>query len=138
MQRLLHMPKRPKRHAARPVPIQLPLFADAASLIRVRPERNEWNGFVALHRLGRQPNLDGNVIDNPALQPRLGVCEGLGWLRRICKHPADLRRLGGKPGSVATTGCNQIVHHAGFPVQKVRLAGPLDDWGDQLRPGSHE
>ena len=39
------MPKHPKRHVARPVPIQLPLFADAASLIRVRPERNEWNGL---------------------------------------------------------------------------------------------
>ena len=32
------------RHVARPVPIQLPLFADAASLIRVRPERNECVG----------------------------------------------------------------------------------------------
>jgi len=40
------MPNPPrKRHAARPVPIQLPLFADAASLIRVRPERNEWRFY---------------------------------------------------------------------------------------------
>ncbi|HEY3849081.1 MAG TPA: hypothetical protein VGL95_18410, partial [Acetobacteraceae bacterium] len=29
----------------RPAPIQLPLFAEAASLIRVRPERNEWRFY---------------------------------------------------------------------------------------------
>jgi hypothetical protein len=30
---------------AHPAPIQLPLFAEAASLIRVRPERNEWRYY---------------------------------------------------------------------------------------------
>ena len=35
------MPKRSKPHSAPPVPVQLPLFAEAASLIRVRPERND-------------------------------------------------------------------------------------------------
>lgn len=28
-----------------PVPVQLPLFAEAASLVRVRPERNEWRFY---------------------------------------------------------------------------------------------
>ena len=37
---------------ARPAPIQLPLFAEAASLIRVRPERNEWR-FYRLGDLAR-------------------------------------------------------------------------------------
>jgi hypothetical protein len=38
------MPKRAKHRSARPVPVpvQLPLFAEAASLARIRPERNEW------------------------------------------------------------------------------------------------
>ena len=52
------MPKPPKRHAARPVPIQLPLFADAASLIRVRPERNEWR----FYRMEVWPDLFGRAL----------------------------------------------------------------------------
>ena len=51
------MPKPPKRHA-RPVPIQLPLFADAASLIRVRPERNEWR----FYRMEVCPDLFGRAL----------------------------------------------------------------------------
>ena len=39
------MPKRRRTRPARPAPIQLPLFAEAASLIRVRPERNEWRFY---------------------------------------------------------------------------------------------
>ena len=35
----------PETPCRAPVPIQLPLFADAASLIRVRPERNEWRFY---------------------------------------------------------------------------------------------
>ena len=52
------MPKPSKRHAARPVPIQLPLFADAASLIRVRPERNEWR----FYRMEVWPDLFGRAL----------------------------------------------------------------------------
>ena len=52
------MPKPPKRHVARPVPIQLPLFADAASLIRVRPERNEWR----FYRMEVWPDLFGRAL----------------------------------------------------------------------------
>jgi len=40
------VPVRHRRHAdPRPTPVQLPLFAEAASLIRVRPERNEWRYY---------------------------------------------------------------------------------------------
>ena len=35
------MPKRRKPQPGRPAPIQLPLFAEVASLIRVSPERND-------------------------------------------------------------------------------------------------
>jgi predicted DNA-binding WGR domain protein len=52
------MPKHPKRYAARPVPIQLPLFADAASLIRVRPEHNEWR----FYRMEIWPDLFGRAL----------------------------------------------------------------------------
>ena len=66
------MPKPPKRHAARPVPIQLPLFADAASLIRVRPERNEWR----FYRMEVWPDLFGHVLllrQWAASEPRVGA-----------------------------------------------------------------
>ena len=37
------------------MPVQLPLFAEAASLIRVRPEHNEW-------RFYRMPDLFGRAL----------------------------------------------------------------------------
>ena len=52
------MPKHPKRHAARPVPIRPPLFTDVASLIRVRPERNEWR----FYRMEVWPDLFGRAL----------------------------------------------------------------------------
>ena len=39
------MPKLAKKAPPRPVPIQLRLFAEAASLVRVRPEVNEWRFY---------------------------------------------------------------------------------------------
>ena len=39
------MPKRRKIRPDRPAPIQLPLFVEAASLVRIRPERNEWRFY---------------------------------------------------------------------------------------------
>ncbi len=50
------MPKR--RRTAPPAPIQLPLFAEAASLIRVRPERNEFR----FYRLEVWPDLFGRAL----------------------------------------------------------------------------
>lgn len=50
------MPKR--RKPARPAPIQLPLFAEAASLIRVRPEHNEWRYY----RIEVWPDLFGRAL----------------------------------------------------------------------------
>jgi predicted DNA-binding WGR domain protein len=44
--------------SARPAPIQLPLFAEAATLIRVRPERNEWR----FYRLEVWPDLFGRAL----------------------------------------------------------------------------
>ena len=39
------MPKRRKPAPARPTPIQLPLFAEAASLVRICPELNKWRYY---------------------------------------------------------------------------------------------
>lgn len=39
------MPKRPRKAPARPAPVQLPLFAEAASLVRVAPEKNLWRFY---------------------------------------------------------------------------------------------
>jgi predicted DNA-binding WGR domain protein len=52
------MPKRRKTPPARPVPIQLPLFAEAANLVRVRPERNEWR----FYRMEVWPDLFGRAL----------------------------------------------------------------------------
>ena len=52
------MPKCQKRAAARPLPVQLPLFAEAASLIRVRPECNEWR----FYRMEIWPDLFGGTL----------------------------------------------------------------------------
>jgi predicted DNA-binding WGR domain protein len=52
------MPKRYQKPPARPAPIQLPLFAEAASLVRVRPERNEWR----FYRLEVWPDLFGRAL----------------------------------------------------------------------------
>jgi len=45
---------RPKRAT----PIQLPLFAEAVSLIRVRPEHNEWR----FYRMEIWPDLFGHAL----------------------------------------------------------------------------
>jgi predicted DNA-binding WGR domain protein len=52
------MPKAPKPHFVRPSPIQLPLFAEAASLARIRPERNEWR----FYRMEIWPDLFGRAL----------------------------------------------------------------------------
>jgi predicted DNA-binding WGR domain protein len=39
------MPKARERAHARPTPIQLPLFAETVSLVRVRPALNEWRYY---------------------------------------------------------------------------------------------
>ena len=52
------MPKRRKTAPIRPAPIQLPLFTEAASLIRVRPERNEWR----FYRIEVWPDLFGRAL----------------------------------------------------------------------------
>lgn len=52
------MPKLFQKAPARPVPIQLPLFAEAASLGRVRPERNEWR----FYRMEVCPDLFGRAL----------------------------------------------------------------------------
>jgi predicted DNA-binding WGR domain protein len=52
------MPKRARKAPARSVPVQLPLFAEAASLVRVRPERNEWR----FYRIEVWPDLFGRAL----------------------------------------------------------------------------
>ena len=51
-------PKRRKTRPARPAPIQLPLFAEAAWLVRVRPDCNEWR----FYRLEVWPDLFGRAL----------------------------------------------------------------------------
>ena len=43
---------------ARPAPTQLPLFADAASLVRIRPAANEWRYY----RMEIWPDLFGRTL----------------------------------------------------------------------------
>ena len=52
------MPKRRQLAPARPHPIQLALFAEAASLARVEPEINAWRYY----RLEIWPGLFGHVV----------------------------------------------------------------------------
>ena len=52
------MPKRRKTRPDRPAPIQLPLFAEAASLVRIRPEHNEWR----FYRIEVWPDLFGRAL----------------------------------------------------------------------------
>ena len=52
------MPKRSRTRPVCPAPIQLPLFPDAASLIRVRPEHNEWRYY----RIEVWPDLFGHAL----------------------------------------------------------------------------
>src|SRR3978361_2538664 len=52
------MPKRRKHAPARPTPIQLPLFAETASLVRIRPTLNEWRYY----RMEIWPDLFGRAL----------------------------------------------------------------------------
>jgi predicted DNA-binding WGR domain protein len=52
------MPKRRNTLPAPRAPIQLPLFAEAASLVRVRPEHNEWRYY----RMEVWPDLFGRAL----------------------------------------------------------------------------
>jgi predicted DNA-binding WGR domain protein len=47
------MPRRRKTIPARLVPIQLPLFAETASLVRIRPALNEWRYYRLVRQWGR-------------------------------------------------------------------------------------
>ncbi len=72
------MPKRRKIASVRPAPIQLPLFAEVALLVRVRPERNEWR----FYRLEVWPDLFGR-----ALLLRQWGRTGTEGRRRLDPHP---------------------------------------------------
>ena len=52
------MPKRVKALSIGPAPLQLRLFPDAASLTRIRPERNEWR----FYRMEVWPDLFGRAL----------------------------------------------------------------------------
>ena len=51
-------PKRPQVRPAAPCPVQLTLFADNASLVRIRPEINEWRYY----RVAVWPDLFGRAL----------------------------------------------------------------------------
>src|SRR3978361_313630 len=52
------MPRRRKPALARPTPIQLPLFAETASLVRIRPALHEWRYY----RMEVWPDLFGRAL----------------------------------------------------------------------------
>ena len=52
------MPKRSIRAPAQPTLVQLPLFAEAASLVRVSPEKNLWR----FYRMEVWPDLFGRAL----------------------------------------------------------------------------
>ncbi len=72
------MLRRRKTRPVRAAPVQLPLFAEAASLIRVRPERNEFR----FYRLEVWPDLFGR-----ALLVRQWGRIGTEGRRRLDPHP---------------------------------------------------
>ncbi len=72
------MPKRRQAAPAQPAPIQLPLFAEAATLIRSRPGRDE----ERFYRLEVWPDLFGRAL----LVCRWGRLGTSGW-RRLDPHP---------------------------------------------------
>lgn len=72
------MPKRPKAAPARPRPIQLALLPEAASLMRIRPEDNEWR----FYRMEVWPDLFGR-----ALLVRQWGRIGTEGCRRLEPHP---------------------------------------------------
>ena len=90
------MPKRRESAPGRPTPIQLPLFAETASLVRVRPTLNEWRYY----RMEIWPDLFGR-----ALLVRQWGRIGTEGRRRIDPHPdagaainalADILRANGR------------------------------------------
>ncbi len=72
------MRNRFKRNSRGPAPVQLPLFEEAASLIRIRPERNEWRYY----RMEIWPDLFGR-----ALLVRQWGRIGTEGRRRLDPHP---------------------------------------------------
>jgi hypothetical protein len=52
------MPKRRKPRPRRPQPVQLPLFPETASLVRIRPEHHEWRYY----RMEIWPDLFGRAL----------------------------------------------------------------------------
>ncbi len=83
------MPKRPHPAPVRPSPIQLPLFAEVASLVRIEPATNAWR----FYRMEVWPDLFGR-----ALLIRQWGRLGTEGCRRLDSHPdagAALNALAG-------------------------------------------
>jgi predicted DNA-binding WGR domain protein len=77
------MPKRRKPASARPTSIQLPLFAETASLVRIRPALYEWRYY----RMEVWPDLFGR-----ALLVRQWGRIGTEGRRRLDPHPDPVPR----------------------------------------------
>ena len=89
-------PKRPRTRASRPSPVQLPLFADTACLVRIRPALNEWrfyrmevcppqaipSGCAGRNLEPASPNLSGRAL----LMRQWGQI-GTEGARRLDPHP---------------------------------------------------
>jgi predicted DNA-binding WGR domain protein len=78
-----HHTKRRKPSPARPPPVQLPLFADTATLVRIRPELSEWRYYP----MAIWPDLFGR-----ALLVRQWGCIGTEGRRRFeCRNQCARR-----------------------------------------------
>ena len=98
-----------------PVPVQLPLFAEAASLIRVRPERNEWR----FYRMEVWPDLFGR-----ALLLRQWGRIGAGWIRIRTQVLPSMRSPASQGGSAAAdTRSGAYVQITPQEVDQTRHAG---------------
>ena len=71
-------PKHPRTRTCCPSPVQLPLFDDTASLVRIRPALNEWR----FYRMEVWPDLFGR-----ALLMRQWGRVGTEGTRRLDPHP---------------------------------------------------
>ena len=109
------MPKRIKTRFICPVAAQLPLFPDAASLIRVRPERNEWR----FYRMEVWPDLFGR-----ALLVRQWGRIGTEGRRRLDPHPEATRpQPGDRDSELPAAGLTPPGSEAGGVRGGLRVPG---------------
>jgi hypothetical protein len=114
------MPKHRQSRPARTTPIQLPLFAEEASLIRVRPDRNEFR----YHRMAVWPDLFGRALfarhwDRLGTQGRI----------RLDPHPDPAPPSTLSPGSPTASATAAIRTARREPSVEKPAHGYPQNWG---------